>query len=444
MRARSLPLALGLLLTAGSARAQDVRDDVPAPVVRVREDTVIRWTSRYSLTAEETQTSTDRQFWRRVDQLPLYTRLSLDATHLAGDHVDVHIGAWAGLDLRLPEDPTPVGGDFAVAWAEARLGPLAVWGGRRFVPWGPPGGLHLDGGGLGLRHASGIQLELVAGRPVTPSYESPVGAQASYEGPTGAAGARVGYADPGKVALSLSYVERWAEGILADRIVAADASWSPLPFVDVRGNLVLDATGVGVEQGGADLLIVATPTVVVDVAYAHVEPRRLLPAWSILSVFASSLYEEGGVGATWRALPMLSLRTELAVRVYHVPGDQRDAETQVGYRADGVARYAPVEGGGVQLLARVSRRDDGELGYTLVTATAAWSLRPIDFTVDLAGAVDDHRERDSLLARLSLELPVGTHFRFGGSFDVARTPIVESEIRGLLRASYVLAPEGRR
>ena len=437
-------LLLSAMAAASAAHAQQTRDGPAPPDVRVQSDTVMRWTSRYSLTVESSTTSTSTQYWRRIDQLPLYTRLSLDATHLAGDHVDVHIGAWAGLDIRLPDDPAPVAGDFGVAWAEGRLGPFSVWGGRRFVAWGPPGGLHVDGGGLTFRLPSGFGAELMVGRPVTPSHESAVGAQMAFEGPTGAAGARAMYADPGKLALSLSYVQRWAEGILADRTLGFDGTWAPHPLVDVRGNVAVDLAGVGVEQAGADVLIVASRELLLDVAYAHVDPRRLLPSWSILSGFASSLYEEGAVGATWRALPSLSLRTELALRVYHVPGGQIDDDPDVGYRADAVARYAPHAAGGTQLLARLSRRDDGTLGYTLLTITGAWRLRPIDFTAELAGAIDDERERDTALARLSVEVPISANLRVGGTFDAARTAVAESELRGLIRVSYAVPAESRR
>jgi hypothetical protein len=298
---------VAVALYAGSAGAQPVADGRDHAQVRVRIDTVFRGVPRYALASADPQASAADRYWRAVTLAPLMARATLDAHDLAGGRVEAHLNAWGAVDLAVV-DPRAVGaGDLAVAWARYASGPWAVWAGRRFVAWGPPGGLHVDGVGAEAR-AGAFSVEVMIGRPVTPAYGALVGAQGSFEGVTASGGARVAWSRPGLLMASASYVERWARGVAGVRAVSLDALVTPNERLDVRASVQLDATGADVSQASADLDWMPTSWATVAAGYAHVDPSKLIPRWSILSVFATDVFDEGRASLVWRPSRAVSLR----------------------------------------------------------------------------------------------------------------------------------------
>ncbi|MFO0605116.1 MAG: hypothetical protein U0324_18185 [Polyangiales bacterium] len=442
MRTRALALAaLFVWPSVGAAQTSDRR---PAESVRVRLDAVFRGVPRYVLTASDQQANAPERYWRAVTLAPLVARANLDAQNLLGGRLETHLSAWGAVDLALAEPGSYAAGDLAVAWARATLGPWSLWAGRRFVPWGPPGGLHVDGIG-GEARAGGFAVEVMVGRPVTPAWGALVGAQPGFDGVTAAAGARVAWAMPGRVMASAAYVERWAYGVAGVRAVSLDAVATPNERLDLRGSLVLDATGAGVTQAGADVDWSPGSWGSLGVGYAHVDPARLIPRWSILSVFVTDVFDEARAWAVLRPARAITLRVEGAGQRYAAPGTQDDARW--GHRVEAALRLASADRRRTGTLS-ASRRDDGVRPLTLVRAAGLWTLpRDVAVALELAAALDDDSTasaRTSLYGRASVEVPLGRAWRAGASLDGVRSPIAAAELRGMAHASWTFERGGGR
>jgi hypothetical protein len=430
---RALPM-LACALHAATAGAQGA--DVRPPSVRMRIDAVFRGVPRYVLTATDQRPSADDRYWRAVTLAPLMARATLDAHDLLDGRLEAHLSAWGAVDLSLTEPNTFAAGDLAVAWARGTHGPWALWVGRRFVPWGPPGGLHVDGVG-GEARADGFSAEVMVGRPVTPAFGAMAGAQTSFEGVTAAAGARVAWASPGRVVASASYVERWARGVAGVRALSLDALVTPHPRVDVRGSIVLDATGLGVTQANADLDWMPASWGSLGAGYAHVDPARLIPRWSILSVFVTDVFDEARLWAVWRPLPSVTVRAEGAGQRYAAPGSSDEARW--GHRVEASVRVASRDRRRAGTLS-ASRRDDGVRPLTLLRVAGLWTVgRDVGIALEAAAALDDdapESARTSLYARGSVELPLGGSWRAGASLDGVRSPVARAELRGMAHLAW--------
>jgi hypothetical protein len=410
---------------------------------RLRLDTILRWAPRYVVDVEQTVWGADQLYWRRVDALPLYLRVGLDSSWQQAEQgpmaADLHLAAWAGLDTTLGlDDMGLAAGDFAVAYGRFAYGPASVWVGRRFITWGPPGGLQLDGGGVEVGSRIGLAGEVVVGRPVTPVYDSLMGVRPSFEGATLAYGARIHYRHPGLASASLAYTEQWARGIATDRLLSAEVTAVPTRRLDLRGSIVFDPVDLAVEQASAQIFVLAISQLELDTGYTFTDPTRLLPTWSILNSFASGAFHEASLGATVSIGAAHFVRAEGAARYYVVPGRDDDEATWWGYRADLVYRWLP-QHRRYQLRAGASRRAEDLAGLTVVHGAFGWAFAT-RFQLAFEGAIsiDDNRERarDSYLGRLTFEVALRHDWHLGASVDAARTAFVDAEVRGMLHASW--------
>lgn len=425
-------LALIALLAPLPARAQE--DGVPVRA-RARHDAVLSWAPRYRLDTSTDPLGLEQQLWRRVETLPLYHRVALDASGLLDGRVSLHLSGWGALDLFADSSGSVAAGDLAIGYVELDLAPVQLWAGRRFVAYGPPGGLHVDGGGVSARAPFGLVAEAFVGRPVTPARASLLGPEPSFEGAAAAWGGRVAYADSGTLAVSAGYAEAWRHGIAESRTIDLAGSWDP-GAVRVEAGAKVDARALGVAQARVGVAWAVLRELSVDADYLHLEPGRWIPAWSILSVFDTSTFDEIGAGVTVRPLRALALRAEGAARVYSASA-QADDEPRAGYRLDASARVLPQPGAGPRVRVAVSRRDDGTLGYTVLTAGAAFDpLDRVVATVDGAFAIDDQGGRESALGRASVDWSAFDDWAFGLTFAVARTPLALAETRAMLRIRW--------
>lgn len=420
------------MLAAGSiASAQDA-----VPRIRARHDVLFTWSPRYRLDTTTGPLGLEDQLWRRVDALPMHHRVALDASGLEG-RLDVHLAGWGALDLFADSGGGIAAGDIAIGYLGLALEPVRLWAGRRFVTFGPPGGLHVDGGGASVRSSLGVVAEAFAGRPVTSIRATLLGSEPSFDDATIAYGARVGYTDAGRLGASAGYAELWGRGILGSRTVDLSAYWYP---GDVRFEAAtkIDARDPGLLSAHLAASYRVIPELSLDADYLHVEPGRWIPPWSILSVFETSTFDELAAGAVVRPARALAIRAELGGRMYSSVGQE---EPRFGYRAELSARVVPIGEPGPRLRAHVSRRDDGVLGYTIVQGGIAFDpIAILVVTIDGALAIDDQGGRESLIGRASVDVDVAPTWSIGGTFSVARTPIVPAEARGLIRASW--SPRG--
>ena len=425
---------IALVILCVSAREVRAQTDSPPVRIRARHDVLVRWAPRYRLDTSVDPLGLEQRLWRRVDSLPLYHRAALDARNLVDGHLSLHFSGWGALDLFADSEGGVAAGDVAIGFVEVDLAPVRLWAGRRFVTFGPPGGLHVDGGGASARTEFGLVAEAFVGRPVTPARVSLPGPEPAFDDATVAYGARVAYADAGTLSVSAGYAELWGNGILGSRTVDVAGYWYP-GDLRVEAGAKVDVRSPGVAQARLGAAWRAERHVSVDADYLHLEPGRWIPPWSILSVFETSTYDELSAGVTWRPLRALALRGELAGRLYSRPDVQDEAP--LGYRAEVTARVLPLPDPGVRLRVLISRRDDGVVGYTLLTAGAAFDPWP-RWVIALDGAfgIDDDAERDSVLARATLEVHPADEWKVGVTLSVARTPIVEAETRAMLRASW--------
>jgi hypothetical protein len=426
-------LFLGALAIAvPSVAAAQLRPSEAPPRISARQDTMITWAPRYRLDASAGPLGLEDQFWRRVDALPLHHRAALDATNLGG-FVDLHFSGWGALDLLADSDGGVAAGDVAIGYLEVQLAPVRLWAGRRFVTFGPPGGLHVDGGGASVRSDFGLVAEAFVGRPVASIRPSLLGGVPSFEDASVAYGARIAYTDAGRVGVSTGYAELWGHGVLGSRTIDVSGYWYP---GDVRFEAAakIDAQDPGVMQARAAASYRALPELDVEAEYLHLEPSRWIPSWSILSVFETTSFDELSAAAVVRPLRALAIRAELAGRYY---GSPAQSDPRLGYRAEIAMRVVPAPEPGVRLRVHLSRRDDGVVGYTIVQAGAAFDPLPlVVVSADGALAIDDAGGRESLLVRGSVDWSALDTLSVGVTLAVARTPIVPAEARAMVRASW--------
>ncbi len=403
--------------------------------VRTHHDVVMSWAPRYRLDTSTNPLGLEQQMWRSVDALPLYHRVSLDGT-LAVDArttLAVHFSGWGSIDLLLDRGGGLAAGDVAIGYVELTHAPLSAWVGRRFLTFGPPGGLHVDGGGAAVRSDLGLFAEAFVGRPVTPIRVNLLGPQPDFTDLTVAYGARVGYEDAGTLSLAASFAELWGHGIVGTRTIDLAGTWDP-GILHIEASVKVDALNPGVMQARAVALVSVVRELELDLDYLHVEPARWIPAWSILSAFETSDYDEAMLGATLRASRTVAFRAEGAARVYST---RSIGEVRLGYRADLSARMMPCIDRGPSLRVQGSRRDDGVIGYTVLTAGAAIDVyRGLIVTIDGAFAVDDAGGRLSTIGRANLDFDVLRDLGVGATVSIARTYIAETELRAMIRARW--------
>ena len=437
-------LCFAALAMSAVARGDEPRSDVPPVSVTGRADLLFRFTPQARLTVDEGAAGAVDRYWRALNTAPLYARAYADARSLLGGRVEAHLSGWAAVDLFASQDQVAAG-DLALAWASLRLGAHDVWLGRRFVAWGLPGGAHLDGVGAAVRTSFGLSVEALAGRPVTPRFDGGFGATPSFEGAAALWGVRVAYARTGRFGASLSWMERWGNGIPGQRALSAEALWTPTSRLDLRGAAVLDGASGGLVQARAEALYVLGSRNDVSLGWAHADVARLIPRWSILSVFAGPVYDELFVGGAWRPVRAVSIALEGALRWLDVPGrSSNDIGPALASRVDLRVRVAPSRDG-VQALFHASRRDDGVRSLTVLRAVASLPLHArLDAMLEAAAALDDDdpsAARSAYYGRATVEVKLGGPWRIGATLD-ATQGLAVSELRGALNASWV-APTGR-
>lgn len=408
---------------------------------RARYDAVIGWASRYQLATSTDALGLEQQLWRRVDVLPFYHRLSADGALRLDEGVtlSLHFSGWGTVNLLADQGGGVAAGDVVLGYLELDVAPpslsapVSLWVGRRFIAHGPPGGVHLDGGGARVRSSLGLFAELFVGRPVTPTRTSLLGPEPAFEGATVAYGARVGYDDPGVFVASAAYAELWGQGMLGSRTLDVSTVWDPGPLT-TEASLKLDVASPAVILARLAVSVPIVRELSLDAEGQHLEPGRWIPPWSVLSAFEASTFDELAAGATVRFAPGLAARAQGAVRLYagEVPGELR-----AGYRADLVVRLVPSRVPGPTFRVLGSRRDDGTLGYTLVTAGLSTSIvRELQVAIDGALAIDDLGARMSASGRASVDLSPGAEWTLGLWASVARTPTTDADVRAMLRARW--------
>ncbi len=235
----------------------------------------------------------------------------------------------------------------------------------------------------------GLTLEAVAGRPVTPRFEGTLGATPGFDGAAALWGVRAGYANPGKFTASVAWMERWGRGIPGQRVLSTEALWMPSGRVDVRGSAVVDGASGDLVQGRLEALVMLGRRSDVTAGWAHADVARLIPRWSILSVFAGPVYDEFFLGGAWRPTRGVSVGLEGALRLLDVPGRaQGSYGPTLASRFDARLRVAP-SNNGLQGLVHVSRRDDGETALTVLRVVGSFPLHArLDGMLEASAALD--------------------------------------------------------
>jgi len=434
--------ARGSAASVSPLAAREPDDTVRWLVARARYDAVIGWASRYQLSSSLDGLGLEQLLWRRVDVLPFYHRLAVDGTLRLdrGVALSLHFSGWVTPNLLADPAGGVAAGAVVLGFLELDVAPpgseapVSLWLGRRFITHGPPGGIQLDGGGGRIGSRMGVFAELFVGRPVTPTRSSLLGPEPSFDGASVAYGARVGYDDPGVFVASAAYAELWGHGMLGSRTVDVTSLWDPGPL-SIEGSLKLDVASPAVVLARLAAIVPIARELSIDLEGQHLEPARWIPPWSILSAFEASTFDEIAGGATVRLAPGLAARAQGAARIYvgEVPG-----EVRVGYRAEALLRLVPVrDEGSTTFRVLASRRDDGVLGYTLVTAGLSTAPVPVlRLAIDGALAIDDAAERVSVSGRASFDASPGAEWTVGAWASIARTPTSDADARAMIRARW--------
>ena len=294
--------------------------------------------------------------------------------------------------------------------------------GRFILSTGAVRPVQLDGLSILARAPFGSTLEAFAGMPVAPDF-----------GPRAfdwLVGARAAQRLHDTLAFGVSYLQRRDAGMLATEEVGGDVTLRPSAWLNINALAAWDL----LTQGLAEARITG---------YAHSEAielelfgsrriaARLLPATSLFSVISDAPSTEAGANANWHAFPRLDLGSTLAFEAL---------EHTAGYRAALRSTLRFSDDGPGEVTVEAVRRDLSDDGYSgaalYLSVPVTDALRP-HASVELA-APDHPRGRGELWPWAR----VGASYAFGGAWLLAAalsarsTPLVSSELSGLVRIAY--------
>ena len=255
-----------------------------------------------------------------------YARLRIDDLDVPWrkDSIDVELSAWGEAELGEIATERRGDGDVSVALVRHRFGVGDVTLGRQIVTGGAARFTRLDGVSVGATAPFGLGLDAYGGFRVLPRWTGAQGyqllgsvadtlathpealAEPSRE-QYWLAGARAHYSYLRWISLGASFHEEHGGGGLARRDFGVDLRSDPLDELSIRGALLLDLDAVVPSEARLSVDAYPVRDLVVSASYGHAVPGSLISHESVFSVFSTDAYDEGGIEASYKPIPILTL-----------------------------------------------------------------------------------------------------------------------------------------
>jgi hypothetical protein len=441
-----MTLAASIFVCAPDARAQDKADDKSPPYVIVRSETHFQLYRRALLPGA---------YGAIVDEqlaAPITESASLNATELDApwqkQSLDVQLDVWgaatfgaAGEDRRFDGDVRSMSIRYRAKNAWARVGRQAFTGGAARYS-------RFDGAAVGGQLPFGLGLEGYGGLTVLPRWNGRMGyhqlgsaSDTLLRDPSAVpepvrsgywlAGGRLFY-DSSFFDAGISIHEQREQKELGRRTLGADARWdasSALTF-GTNGMYELDARRVSEARAFADF----TPNdrYALDLEVSHAEPALFLSRQSVLSVFSTDGYQEGGLSVSYRPIAPLTLIGSGYGELYS-GGDK-------GGRGDFTAKIRPDRQNRTLVIASYGRVRALGNGYHSLRASARHRpIRPLIGSVDSYFYFYDQAIRDkgfSTVVGGTLEWLFSPVLRAMWGASIARSPYAAADAQTQLRLVY--------
>lgn len=444
--------ALGsILLTAGvlvssPAWADKPEDAALEPEILVRSETHFRLYQRALLPGPYGAVVSEEVAAPVVEYASL-TAHDLDAFGQKNS-LDLELDVWGSATFGEAGAGRRMDGDVQNANVRYRSGPAWVRLGRQHVAGGAARYSRFDGLSAGGTLPMGLGADAYAGLTVLPRWAARPGYHQlgsavdtlsrdvdALPEPNRAehwvAGGRVYYDSP-RLDAGASVHEERDRGELGHRNLGLDARGDLSKKVSLGATGVMDLDATRVADARAFCHYVPIPEIQLEAEVLHAEPALFLSRQSVLSVFSTDAYQEGGGSFRVKLWRELSLTGSGFVQLY--------ADDELGQRGELGARITPGRTDRTVLIMTVSRVIAPENGYRALRN--AWRQRialPLFATVEAYHYLYDDpiRGYDSssvYAGTLEWKFARDLSLLWGSSF--ARTPYAASDAQTQLRLRY--------
>jgi hypothetical protein len=355
--------------------------------------------------------------------VPFLAQVGLNASDITMGPVQdvrVGVGAWGRVSLNGGEQSA---GDVDLAYVSGKLFDkhLTVTLGRQFRSGGALRALHLDGGNLDVMLPGRLGFSIFGGVPVIPRFAAAKG--------DAAWGARLFWRPTFNTEIGASYFELLDHGYTGRRDLGLDARAELFRRLRVSGMAVMSAIEGRLAEGDITPALRLNQDFELTAFFRHTSPDLLLPRTSILSVFAQTNQNQGGLGLIWAPAGMISAAID--GRLISIPNDP------LGYELLGQATLRPSRNTRATIEAvRLSLPDNG---YTRLRLAGGATVGTLALSLDLEGYLLDlpvNGTRQSLTASATARLPLPLGFDAVVSGLVASDPFYQTRFEVIGRLVY--------
>ena len=355
--------------------------------------------------------------------LPFFAQLGLNASDITvGPVQDVRVGLGAWGRVNLTGDLQSAG-DVDLAYVSGKLFDkhLTLTLGRQFRSGGAFRALHLDGGTLDVSLPGRLGFTVFGGAPVIPRFAVAKG--------DAAWGARLYWRPNWSSELGASYFEMMDHGYTARRDVGIDARAELFRRLRVSGMAVLSALEGRFAEADISPTLRLTDAFELSAFFRHTSPDLLLPRTSIMSVFAQTDQNQGGLGLLWA--PSGRISAGIDGRLISIPNDP------LGYEilAQGTVRPTKFTRATLEVV-RLGLPDNG---YSRLRLAGGASFGKLSLSLDLDGYLVDlpiNGTRESFTASASARWALPWNFDVLVSGLYATDPFYQQRFEIIGRLIY--------
>lgn len=384
------------------------------------------------------------------------TKLSLTAIELVSlsarglessmiDDLGVYVSAWGGLQSDRQGERAGEG-DVDVAFVEGRVfrRHLRLRLGRQLVTGGVARTSFIDGVRADIAGPAGFGLSTSFGMPVARAFKRTFDGIWSFD-------SRLSWAPlPYVFSLGAAYSHTSDRGTVERQEVGLDGRWMMTSSLTLVGAAMFDTSSERFSEIDVGPRWVPLHNLELAAGYRRTAPDLLLPRSSIFTVFADGGRDELGGSVYFEPFSWLGLvgdgRAILVASLDQQDSDtpvEREAEASVGVDASlrATVRPDPNSRAYFALTGRVLRTEEQQLtGARASTSHVLWSRLSVTADLDaywLERALND--QNLSLLASLTLGLPIGDDWRLGATVLGGTTPTFESLFEARAKLTYVFS-----
>ena len=283
--------------------------------------------------------------------LPVYQYVQLSARDLniasKGSGLDLELSAWWRGELATSSNERGADGDVQTANVGYRFGPLATRVGRQHVAGGAARYARFDGVLVDAELGSGLDARIYTGLSVLPRWnERPgytylgaavdsrlrdpaVSSGTRGRGDYWLAGGRLGWTTR-RLRTGLSFHEQHESGGLSRRTLTLDGTSELAAWITAGASASAELEAERLSEARAWLEASPISPLDLTVEWLHTEPALFLSRQSVLSVFSTADYDEGGARATARASDRITLEAGAWAELYS--GSRPGARSEVSMR----------------------------------------------------------------------------------------------------------------